>query len=538
MPKANNDDAWLESALHREADRGDNFKGIEGIVRRSVWFNPRWRSVLIKWYKEVGRVYTMSPATVENAVFFLDAFLAATMESGKELAVADFQLIGMVAILVSAKMYGAGVQLKVADLIQLAPQLSIQARDLCVMELTLIQTLQFNLFVPTTVEFASAIVRRLKRECVGNLHTSSQGGGCMDVSDVNFEAMDGFALRFAILFEKDLGNIEYRQSEKALAAATFALARWSVGHLVFASGVDEASALRRVVATVWAPRPRSLDALSVVQDQVQRVWREMVEGVSELADIEPARLRILQRRLLKYVHTAEASSPDYPSTPIKASTVRSPEPIAEIEAVPVRILAASKESQIFGGGAGDIKIIRSIPRRPTASSSSSSSSAKSFFRAGLDDDDDDLESCLMRGHGVHSTSAKAPSAPAPAATAFSVVVKTKPAISVEGGSTDDFGGQFDIPGLCKSASSGFVAAVKQPPGMDQKQFPPIVDKGDHVDNPVTPVDVAGVDSCIVSLKKAVDREHFGSSVDSSKRFLGIAPDIGGGKRSRRVLPTN
>jgi hypothetical protein len=34
----------------------------------------------------------MCPATVENAIFFLDAFLASTMESGKELAVADFQV--------------------------------------------------------------------------------------------------------------------------------------------------------------------------------------------------------------------------------------------------------------------------------------------------------------------------------------------------------------------------------------------------------------------------------------------------------------
>jgi hypothetical protein len=48
------DPVCFQASLNREADRGDNFTGIEEIIERSVWFNPRWRTVLIKWYKEVS----------------------------------------------------------------------------------------------------------------------------------------------------------------------------------------------------------------------------------------------------------------------------------------------------------------------------------------------------------------------------------------------------------------------------------------------------------------------------------------------------
>jgi hypothetical protein len=34
----------------------------------------------------------MCTATIENAIFFLDAFVASTMESGSELALSDFQV--------------------------------------------------------------------------------------------------------------------------------------------------------------------------------------------------------------------------------------------------------------------------------------------------------------------------------------------------------------------------------------------------------------------------------------------------------------
>jgi hypothetical protein len=37
----------------REYDRGDDFEGVTGAARSASWFNPRWRSVLVKWYKEV-----------------------------------------------------------------------------------------------------------------------------------------------------------------------------------------------------------------------------------------------------------------------------------------------------------------------------------------------------------------------------------------------------------------------------------------------------------------------------------------------------
>jgi hypothetical protein len=89
----------------------------------------------------------MCPATLENALFFFDSYVAATMIDGKRLAIADFQvswalwlwrlpmtpswvlfsdplppnqlqstecqLVGMVSLLIASKMYGFGVQLRV-----------------------------------------------------------------------------------------------------------------------------------------------------------------------------------------------------------------------------------------------------------------------------------------------------------------------------------------------------------------------------------------------------------------------------------------
>jgi len=49
-----------------------------------------------------------------------------------------------------------------ADLVQLAPQVPVTARDVCALELTLIQTLSFNLFVPAAREFAVAVLARVE----------------------------------------------------------------------------------------------------------------------------------------------------------------------------------------------------------------------------------------------------------------------------------------------------------------------------------------------------------------------------------------
>ncbi len=87
----------------------------------------------------------------------------------------------------------------------LAPQLQIQPRDLCVMELQLIQTLQFNLFIPTSVEFAHAFISRL-------------GAACCEVGDqfgeILIEPMHAWVTKFTKYFEADFTALEFRQSEK------------------------------------------------------------------------------------------------------------------------------------------------------------------------------------------------------------------------------------------------------------------------------------------------------------------------------------
>ena len=166
---------------------------------------------------------------------------------------------------------------------QLAPQLKIQARDLCVMELSLVQTLQSNLFVPTTVEFTAAILSRLEALCS---LTQSPIAPAVGVS-LLFDSMHASGALFAGYFEKDLCNIEYRQSEKALAAATLALARWSIAHEAtsLSSTADEVRNLRAVVKRLvgnedMGPPFAGLNA--EVPNAVCSVWRSGILGVSGL----------------------------------------------------------------------------------------------------------------------------------------------------------------------------------------------------------------------------------------------------------------
>ena len=126
--------------------------------------------------------------------------------------------MGMVSLLVSSKMYGTGSYVKVAELVQLAPQLRIKPRDICVMELQLIQTLQFDLFVPTTAEFTDALISRLEGRCAQTAR----------LDKVDLTPLRAWVSTYTKYLEFDFTALEFRQSEKAAALVNCALARWSM----------------------------------------------------------------------------------------------------------------------------------------------------------------------------------------------------------------------------------------------------------------------------------------------------------------------
>jgi hypothetical protein len=64
-------------------------------------------------FAQVARVFNLSLITSENALFFFDSMIAASIE--RTMTIADVQLNGLVALLVASKMYGTCPQFKVVS---------------------------------------------------------------------------------------------------------------------------------------------------------------------------------------------------------------------------------------------------------------------------------------------------------------------------------------------------------------------------------------------------------------------------------------
>lgn len=102
-----------QEALVREFNRGDNFDGIESIPRKAKWFNPNWRTALITWFKETAKFGHMCSITVESAIFYMDSYFTKKLQCGEKFSNREYLLVGVVALLVSSKMFSAGPQLRV-----------------------------------------------------------------------------------------------------------------------------------------------------------------------------------------------------------------------------------------------------------------------------------------------------------------------------------------------------------------------------------------------------------------------------------------
>jgi hypothetical protein len=88
------------------------------------------------------------------------------------------------------------------------------------MELKLLKTLHFNLFVPTTYEFAHALISRLQSSCAAELKMPNEM--------LQLETLNAFAAKYLTFIENDITFIQQKQSLKAVAVVQCALARWSI----------------------------------------------------------------------------------------------------------------------------------------------------------------------------------------------------------------------------------------------------------------------------------------------------------------------
>jgi hypothetical protein len=318
-------DLWLENGLVREDERGDQFEGISRLV---VQKNPsllRWRTVILKWYSEVTRVFKLSPITSEISLFFFDSLIAASV--GRAMQVADLQLNGLVALFVASKMFGTSPQFKVADLMRLAPHLQITQREVCVMELRLLQTLQFNLFIPTTIEFSFALIDRVIAKTCYVLHED----------DIRKEILQENVVKYITYLDSEFSNIEYRQSEKARAVVHCAIARWALSNMELTSKEMEKETMSIFLEVISKGPPfvstqaidLSLDyaALSVI-----KAWKEVVRALPRLASNPQDRNSHLELFILNAIEQDETAPYPTLSTP-RLTLAPPPPPLAPLEAV-------------------------------------------------------------------------------------------------------------------------------------------------------------------------------------------------------------
>lgn len=108
--------------------------------------NPRMRAVLIDWLVDVHMKYKLRPETLFLAINILDRFLARKRMSRRRL-----QLIGVVATLIASK-YEEIYPPKISDLVYICDKAYTKV-EILDMETIVLNTLEFQLRVPTTVVF-------------------------------------------------------------------------------------------------------------------------------------------------------------------------------------------------------------------------------------------------------------------------------------------------------------------------------------------------------------------------------------------------
>lgn len=188
------------------------------------------------------------------------------------------------------------------ELIRLAPQLRIKPHDVCVMELTLIQTLKFNLFVATSREIVGSLIGLFIEDLGG-----PDSSGARSFTSPPIEAalatttsessaikeITSWAVDYLKILERDFANMSYLQSVKAVAASSCAIARWDVKHRDINSSTDEATAISE-----WL-----LSASESIQQSgfLASAWREIIASIPGLSPMTDPSVMEVQAIILKSI---------------------------------------------------------------------------------------------------------------------------------------------------------------------------------------------------------------------------------------------
>uniref|UniRef100_A0A7S2WWR3 Cyclin N-terminal domain-containing protein n=1 Tax=Rhizochromulina marina TaxID=1034831 RepID=A0A7S2WWR3_9STRA len=263
---------WLEHAIQREQQRGDDMVHVQRLAAAQTWFVPRWRRVIVGWMEKVVEAYSLDEVTLENAIHYLDTFVVAIMRKGRSLESQQYQATAMVSLLLSSKMYGVtGHQITMSELIALAPQLRLTREFLVNWELQFVATLHFNLFVTTTFEFMDSLLK------VYAAHAPES---------FDLDAVTERAHYIARCIRGNLDSAEFSQSQRALTAVRGALA-W--GHARSEGLLDSSNpdALRR-----WLHQCLPVDAGSLPDTGVESLdmvaHRAWMTELANSCGLEPA----------------------------------------------------------------------------------------------------------------------------------------------------------------------------------------------------------------------------------------------------------
>lgn len=188
------------------------------------------------------------------------------------------------------------------ELIRLAPQLRIKPHDVCVMELTLIQTLKFNLFVATSREIVGSLIGLFIEDLGGpgssgaRSFTSPPIEAALATNTSKSSAskeITSWAVDYLKILERDFANMSYLQSVKAVAASSCAIARWDVKHRDIKSSTDEATAISEWLLSV----PESTQQSGFLAS----AWREIIASIPGLSPMTDPSVMEVQAIILKSI---------------------------------------------------------------------------------------------------------------------------------------------------------------------------------------------------------------------------------------------
>lgn len=218
------------------------------------------------------------------------------------------------------------------------------------MELKVIQILQFNLFIPTTIEFAMELLKRLARKVDQDIFSEKE----ILVS----------IKKYINYLEAEYSNIEYRQSEKALIVVHCALARWCVvftDFRSFSSKEEEMEAMSASVAHMNKGIGSGDLGCCPVVCKVQTEWCNMVQSLSQMAQLPHDRRVALEQFIITAIGSDESTVYDVPQK------------LSDDETVTVVAVGENDGLVIETPEEQPVKLVHSIPRNASSSHSPSSS---------------------------------------------------------------------------------------------------------------------------------------------------------------------